>query len=127
MKKFAALALLAFSLSSQAEVFKCTFTEPFVDLEYNTDTQVLKEFEAVMQTKRVVKKVSFQIKYAGTFLLKDSKGKILAEMKLENKGSDGMSDAIYPYEIKYNDMLGKANSGIGGCTSTLKPMVKAAE
>lgn len=123
----ASLATMLMSISAQAEIIKCTFTEPFVSLEYNTATETLKESEAVMGKKRVIKNVSFQIKYAGTFLLKDKNGKLLAELKLENKGSDGMSDAIYPYEINYKDMLGMANNGFGGCTSSLKPLVKAAE
>lgn len=127
MKNIFIASALMLSFASQAEVFKCIFTEPFVSFEYNTATEKLIEHEAVMNKTRVLKSVSFQIKYAGTFLLKDKSGKLLAELKLNNQGSDGMSDAIYPYDVKYLDPIASGRPVMGGCTSQLKPMVKKAE
>lgn len=125
MKRLLGIALLVCSFASQAEVIDCGFTEPFVSFSYNTATETLVEHEAVMDKKRTMKNVSFQIKYAGTFLLK-SKGKLVAELKLNNQGTDGMSDAIYPYQATYyGSVAGRPIEG--GCTSSLKPMVKEAE
>lgn len=124
--KLAILALsLGMSLSASADVIKCSFTEPFIHLTYNTATEKLVENNPIMESKRTLTGVTFQIKYAGTFLLKDKSGKLLAELKLNNKGSDGMSEAIFPYEAKYIGALGDRDRTLfGGCTSTLKPMVK---
>lgn len=124
MKNLIILSAFMFSVSSYAEVINCTFTEPFISFSYNTATETLVEKEAVMDQTKVLKKVSFQIKYAGTFLLKDKAGKLLAELKLNNQGSDGMSDAVYPYDAKYMSTMGTSHPLFGGCTSSLKPMVR---
>jgi uncharacterized membrane protein len=124
MKNFILCAALISSFAAHAEVIKCGFTEPFVSFTYNTATEILVEKEAETNKKRIFKNVSFQIKYAGTFLLKDKSGKLLAELKLNNQGSDGMSDAIYPFDATYMNPMGRGQAIIGGCTSSLKPMVK---
>ena len=106
-------------------MIKCNFTEPFIDFTYNTATEKLVENNRVMETKRTFTGVAFQIKYAGTFLLKDKSGKLLAELKLNTQGSGGMSEAIFPYEAKYMNALGEKKMTLFcGCTSSLKPMVK---
>ena len=127
MKNFIAAAILLSSFAVKADVIDCFFTEPFVSVKYNTATETLVEKEAVMDVSRTIKNVSFTIKYAGTFLLTDKSGKLLAELKLNNQGSDGMSDAVYPYDAKYMNVLGNGGTVYGGCTSILKPMVKDAE
>jgi uncharacterized membrane protein len=126
--KMLILSLLISTVATQAkaEVFSCGFTEPFISFSYDTSTQKLTEQDDVLQKKNVYYGITFQIKYAGTFLLKNKSGKVVAELKLNNNGSDGMSDAVYPYEAKYIGMDGSlAVHGLwGGCTSSLRPMVK---
>jgi hypothetical protein len=65
----------------------------------------------------VVKNVSFQIKGPGEFELVAKDGTVLQKLTLNNKGSDGMSDRVFPYEVEDKGMAGMANSGWGGCSS----------
>lgn len=116
MKLFLASSIVMLASVSQADVIKCSFTEPFVNTTYSMTASTLtyKDFEG---GKKVVKNVSFQIKSAGVFELMDKKGKVLQTLTLTNKGSDGMSDTIFPFEVKDTDPMMTANNGIGGCTS----------
>lgn len=65
---------------------------------------------------KVIKGVSFQIKSAGVYELVKNK-KTLQTLTLNHKGSDGMSDKNYPYEVKDHDLEMMANGGYGGCSS----------
>ena len=122
MKKYSlaiATALLV-STMAHAEVIKCVFTEPFIDTTYDTAKSTLTTNGE--GTVNVRKNISFQIVSAGVFQLVDKDGKVIQTLSLNNNGSDGMSDAIYPYEVK-DARLGDsaANLGLGGCSSTLLP------
>lgn len=116
MKKIFATALLLLSSVSQADVIKCTFTEPFIDTTYSM-TQSTLTYKDMEGKKSVVKNVSFQIKSAGVFELVSKDGKILQTLVLNYKGSNGMSDTIYPYKVKDNSPVMTANGGYGGCVS----------
>lgn len=119
MKYFLAL-ILTFTLfstiltKSHAETIECIFTEPFVSTIYNFKKQSLTidSFDG----KKVIKNVRFEIKDAGQFVLV-KKNKILQKLNLNYKGSDGMSDTDYPYEVIDTDMQSTSNMGIGGCFS----------
>lgn len=116
---FAALTAL-FAASAQADIIKCSFTEPFVGTTYSMAQQSL-TYEAFTGDDpliiTVVNNVSMQIKGPGRFDLVGADGKVLQELNLNSAGSDGMSDRTYPYEVKDNSMVTGANGGIGGCTS----------
>ncbi|HXH30882.1 MAG TPA: hypothetical protein VNJ01_08725 [Bacteriovoracaceae bacterium] len=127
MKFILTAITLGISLTANAEIISCGFSEPFMSFTYDTSKETLSEREAIMNENRVLTGVTFQIKYAGTFLLKSKAGKLLAELKLNNNGSDGMSGAIYPYEAKYIGAGGGESTIYGGCTSSLKPMVRLAD
>ncbi len=130
MKTYALFAFLSvISMRSNAEVFVCTFTEPFIGFTYNTGAETLLEFDYVSQKSKFSTNVDFQINQAGAFLLKDKSGAVVAELLLNNKGSDGMSDAVYPYEVKYLGMDGSyaAHGLSGGCSSSLRPKFTAAQ
>lgn len=99
---------------AQADIIKCTFTEPFVDTVYST-TQSTLTYKAAFGDTQVIKNVSFQIKSAGVFELVAKDGRVLQRLILNNKGSNGMSEDIYPYEVK--DFNGLTNQGYGGCES----------
>lgn len=116
MKALLATSLILLSSISQADVIKCTFTEPFIDTTYSMTQSTLsyKDYEGIIS---VVKNVSFQIKSAGVFELLSKDGKTLQILTLNNKGSDGMSDTIYPYEVKDYSPVMTGNSGYGGCIS----------
>ena len=117
MKAFAAIAILFGSQFSQADIIKCTFTEPFWDLEYSTTTNDLKIIKPSEGTNgadliEVTKSVSFQIKEAGKFELWDKSKKVVLTLDLNWKGSNGMSDHVYPYDARLTD-----GNLYGGCTS----------
>lgn len=124
MKKLLIATMLLTSSLSFAEVINCKFTEPFVTLSYNTATETLVEKSNEVKRPNIVKNVSFQIKSAGTFLLKNKSGKLLVELKLNNQGNDGASDEIYPYAAINYAVFGSQQTVEGGCTSSLRPIVK---
>jgi len=125
MKIILAASLLVASVS-QADVIKCTFTEPFVDTVYSM-TQSTLAYKSAEQKDIVVKNVSFQIKEAGLFQLVGKDGKVFQTLTLNNKGSNGMSDAVYPFEVKDEGQVSMANNGIGGCTSNSLKAVEPKE
>ncbi len=111
MRKTIIATTLLLASISQADIIKCSFTEPFINTTYSTSKSTLTYEGADMKTN-VVKNVSLQIKSAGVFELVSKKGKVLQTLELNNKGSNGMSDAVYPYHAKDNSI------GIfGGCES----------
>jgi hypothetical protein len=110
---FAATMVSSFAF---ADVITCSFTEPFITTTYSMAQQKLTSYNGMEQTTTVVKNVSFQIKGPRNFeLVKD--GKVLQKITLNNKGTDGMSDILYPYSVESFDMKEYANSGFGGCSS----------
>lgn len=130
MKNLIVLAFAFFAVAAQADVIKCNFTEPFVVSTYNTDTQTLSYSAFTGEAKdevTTIKKVSFLIKAPGEFELISKDGKVLQSLKLNGKGSDGMSDRIYPYEVKDTGFEMMANSGFGGCSSRNLPVVSLPE
>lgn len=118
MKKAILSASLLLASISQADIIKCTFTEPFVNSEYSTSQSTLTYTGQEMKTV-VIKNVSLQIKGAGSFELVGKDKKVLQALELTYKGSNGMSNTIYPYEVKDTGLLSAqgANGGYGGCVS----------
>lgn len=49
----------------------------------------------------VMQRVEFTIRGPGTFTLADAQGKLVQRLVLSGKGSDGMSDRVYPYEVQW--------------------------
>lgn len=130
MKK--TMMILAVSVCSnyaQADVIKCTFTEPFVSTTYSMTQSTLTYDSFEDSGDKVVKNVSFQIKGPGVFeLVADyGKGKVLQVLTLNNQGSDGRSNKQYPYDVKDNDPMMTANNGSGGCTSNYQHSVEIPE
>ena len=111
------LGLAVLAQSANADIIRCEFTEPFYSTEYSMDQQSLTITGVEASDAKVIKNVSFQIKGAGVFDLIGKDGKVIQELRLTNKGSDGMSDAVYPYDVTWFGMQSFANNGIGGCTS----------
>lgn len=102
--------------SAYADVIKCRFTEPSINTTYST-TQSTLTYDEDGAVTQVLKNVSFQIKAAGVFELLSREGKVLQTLILNNQGSDGMSDRIYPYEAQLHEISDAVNLGVGGCTS----------
>lgn len=115
MKLLGAVALMFFAIQSKAEFFQCFFTEPFVDSFYDLDTSIL-IYRNLDSSSDTYKNVTFHIQGPGDFLLKTEEGRVLQELKLNFNGSDGMSDDIYPYDVK--DLTDVTQMGNGGCESS---------
>jgi uncharacterized membrane protein len=109
MKLLLTASLSLLTSVSYADIIKCTFTEPFIDSTYSM-TQSKLTYKDVDGKTTVIKNVSFQIKSASEFVLLSKDGKVLQELSLDHKGSNGMSDVVYPYSVK-------DNVGYGGCVS----------
>ena len=110
------LILLSVSIV-QADIIKCVFTEPFFNTTYNTDDATL-TYDNYDGEIVVMSKVSFQIKSAAVFELVASDGKVLQTLLLNNAGSDGMSDIIYPFDVKSSSQRNLTYAVYGGCTSS---------
>jgi uncharacterized membrane protein len=109
--------LISMAATAQAETFTCRFTEPFFTLTYSTETQELARLDVNEKVESVKSNVQFEVVGSSKFVLKSQNGKELARLVLNNNGSDGMSDRIYPLEIKLMD----ESEIVGGCeTSKLK-------
>jgi uncharacterized membrane protein len=102
--------------SASADVIHCLFTEPFVATTYQMSRQTL-TIREYSETPKVIRNVSFQIKGPSSFELVSSDGKVLQELNLNRKGSDGMSDNLYPYDVKDFSIQSGARFLFGGCSS----------
>jgi hypothetical protein len=117
MRKLIVLTFVLASAVAHADIIRCTFTEPWIDSTYSMNKSTLTYESPDPHFKKVVKNVSFQIKSAGVFELVDKNGKLLQVLKLNHQGSDGMSDAVYPFEVLDKTQTTMANNGVGGCRS----------
>ncbi|WII72959.1 hypothetical protein QJS83_03620 [Bdellovibrio sp. 22V] len=113
MKALLILALSLMSVSASAESIYCTFTEPFLTVTYNSETNKIRVDSAEHGSAETTAHVIFK---SGGILHIDAEGITqYLEVNLTKEGSDGMSDAIYPFEGKISELL------VGGCeTDTLK-------
>ncbi len=142
-KAILVLLLVAGSSTAMAEKLTCSFTEPFFDVEYDSQTgELIRDGYNFVTNKterevlaRDVKVVRIEDKHEG--LLVDypvyelrMKSWPLARLTLNYQGSNGMSDAIFPYDMQFfgnpNDKM--PATSYGGCESdTLKAYVPTVE
>lgn len=119
LHRLSLLGALIFASAGHAEIIKCVFTEPFVTTVYNMHQSTL-TYKGFDSRPTINKGVSFVIRSAGVFeLVKD--GQVYQTLTLNNKGSDGMSNTVYPYEVKDAGLDKMANNGFGGCSSSQLP------
>lgn len=106
------LALLGWSQIAAAESIYCTFTEPFVSVTYNSDTNIV-VVSSPEEEVQLPGKVTFG---KGGIISITSEGiNHRLDINTTKEGSDGMSDFVYPFEGIINGSL------YGGCeTDTLK-------
>lgn len=116
MKRIALIALLTFSIHAQADLIQCDFTEPFIQTTYSMAQQKLTVRVFGESSPQMISNVSFQIKSPGEFEIVSAEGRVLQKLSLNYKGSNGMSDTTYPYDVQYT-FQDKASPLFGGCTS----------
>ncbi len=118
MRKLAMSTVLLLASITYADIINCVFTEPFVTSIYSMNRSTLTYLDSENK-KKVLNNVSFQIKAAGVFeLVKD--GKVLQILLLNNQGSDGMSDMVYPYDVEDFSQEKLPNKSRGGCSSNFQ-------
>jgi uncharacterized membrane protein len=81
-----------------------------------TLTIISPDLQTSKTNRKVLKHVSFQIKGSGLFELVGKDKKVIQELNLNNRGSDGMSDFVFPYEVKWV-ADGQRSELYGGCES----------
>lgn len=119
-KPLAAFSLLSvFSSPSFADIIKCSFTEPFAATTYSMAQQSLR-IQTPSGTK-VLRNVSFQIMGPARFNIVANNGRILQRLALTFRGSDGMSDRVYPYEATFTPSSRGPQYNPGGCSSNYLP------
>jgi hypothetical protein len=120
MKNMILIAILTLipklAAASETNFIYCGFTEPFfsltVDLEKKTVTRVEPDWEDAGETVSTV--IAEGVKLESNFsdpllpkyVVKDSTGSVILDLTLNMKGSDHMSDIIFPLEAKHMDMWG---------------------
>jgi hypothetical protein len=118
MKFTLLLSLLFSSFVAHADVIHCVFTEPFVNSTYSM-TQSKLTYRDSEGKETIYQNVSFQIRAAGTFEIQDANKNVLQVLNLNNQGSDGMSDSVFPYDVQDKTSLTGEHGGRGGCVSNL--------
>jgi uncharacterized membrane protein len=110
------LALLGGLLLSDvvsADIIKCSYTEPFMTTSYDTSLKRMTVTYDVEKRRKIFDRVSMRELKPGVFELRNTNGQVLQRVERTCRGSDGMSDRLYPYEAQW--IPEKLH---GGCTST---------
>lgn len=108
----AVLVVNIFLSSSQtvsAAIFKCAYTEPFLITIYNSAARILTVVHDVEKRRNIIHDVRMST-VANTLELR-IKNAVVQRIDLRSRGSDGMSDRVYPYKGEW-----LPESTQGGCT-----------
>lgn len=135
MKNITLAILALLSVNAQANILTnndevvCHFTEPFVVSTYLVAEQTLSYSELVGpngdEQVTTIADVTLEWTQADkSFNLVSSTGEVLQSITLTGKGSDGMSDIVYPFDVQDTKMIQNANGGLGGCSSKLNPRIE---
>ena len=98
---------------AKADIIKCSFTEPFITTSYDTALRRMTVTYDVQKRRRVFDSVSMREMRPRAFEFRSADGRVLQRVERTCRGSDGMSDRVYPYSAQWvpQDLH-------GGCTST---------
>ena len=120
MRLFVLLTVLSLGLpaAAQADVIRCTFTEPFISMTYSMTQSSIEV--VTPDGNETIASISFQILGPGQFALWDAAEAALVTLSLDYRGSDGMSDTIFPYSAL---RAGEGGEQHGGCWSNHLPRV----
>lgn len=104
---------LLVSTVANADIIACSFTEPFIRTSYDTSSKRMTVTYDVEKRRRVFDRVSMHETAPKAFEFRNANGQVLQRAKRSCRGSDGMSDRVYPYEAEW-----VSQKLYGGCTST---------
>ena len=119
MKKLILIASVLSASVGQAEIYRCTFTEPFVNSQYDPADSTL-TYRSAEGKVVVFDGVSLEEAADGKIVLTSAEKGVLQTLELTFKASDGMSDRVYPFEVTDTSGLASVkskNTAIGGCAS----------
>ncbi len=106
------LSSLVLSDLAKADIIKCSFTEPFVTTSYDTSLRRMTVTYDVEKRRTIFERISMRETRRGVFEFRNANGQVLQRVERSCRGSDGMSDRVYPYEAHWI-----AEKLYGGCTS----------
>ena len=95
-------------ISHEAQGIQCLFTEPFITFRYHFEDQLLTQNSMdipVSIYKSSLNRKETQNPFSAEYQVKIQDSSVLS-MVLNNAGSDGMSDRIYPISASYNSLHG---------------------
>lgn len=107
MKHLILLTLVLTAFQSQAETYTCYFGNPFGEVTYDSNSQILRTIES--STKRTqgslarkekgsaILNVRLQDSGNGEISLISNEGHTLVKMQRSNLGTDGFTNFIYPF------------------------------
>jgi hypothetical protein len=108
------------------EIITCDFTEPFFSMTFDLKNRQMIYSGYDLETDDEVRKVietGIQVIPTSEDLLlptveiRSSEGKLLAVIKLDVAGSNGMTDTVYPFSIELAGFGGNPINESGGCIS----------
>ena len=94
MRRIRYLALLGGLLLpgiAQADIVKCSFTEPFMTTSYDTSSQQMTVTHDVEKRRTIFDRISMREVKPGTFEFRNADGQVLQRVERSCRGSDGMS------------------------------------
>ena len=124
------LALGLFGFNAGAEVLKCDFTEPFFSVEFDSETakvtytgvdtynEETDSFEVITLSENasLVETTTMGAVIGSEYSLRNDKGEEILKLALTFRGSNGMSDHVYPFDVWYGNFW-------GGCETSSAPAV----
>jgi hypothetical protein len=87
-----------------------------MEIVYNTNTKTLKIYKDTQKKPAKTVKVTVRASGPSTIELSNSKHGIRQILKLDNRGSDGASDKVYPYSATWSQKDSTLRP-IGGCST----------
>ncbi len=101
IKKILTLAVLFSATTSMATELTCQFTEPFVTVKYQISTGEMTVIADDFQSIPAIQGLDIVFVNAGEkneqFNVLNSSKEVLLRIIPDGKGSDGMSDRVFPY------------------------------
>lgn len=117
MKPSIALLLILACPAAQAETITCTFTEPFITIIVNERTKMVAEQNFGRTTRRVrAARLTKNGRRTVVIYGRSRQGPTTLIYRRDGRGSDGMSEARYPYSGE--TFTGPGRHLYGGCEST---------
>ncbi len=104
--------------AARADAIRCTFTEPFIVTTYSIDRGEMAVEDDSVHTKKVLRGLSLHVFRSGLFEIRDAAGSVILHLEMTMKGSDGMSDSSYPYDVAW-----PRRNLRGGCVSEHLPLI----